>query len=138
MIAKTKILTISRDPVLVSLLQQELNDGKYEIVNTQHGGVQLKDVLDAEQPEFIILDIVMPSLDGIGMCLQIRQWTQTPIMMLSTWDTGDGTVRGLNLGSDSYLTEPFGMDTLRTRIEDTLKRSIATIDPLSNMRISNN
>jgi DNA-binding response OmpR family regulator len=138
MIAKTKILTISRDPLLVSLLQQELNDGKYEIVNTQHGGVQLKDVLDAEQPEFIILDIVMPSLDGIGMCLQIRQWTQTPIMMLSTWDTGDGTVRGLNLGSDSYLTEPFGMDTLRTRIEDTLKRSIATIDPLSNMRISNN
>lgn len=122
--AKTKILTISRDQSLVTLLQQELNDGNYEIINTEHRGIPLKDVVDAENPEFIILDIVMPSLDGIGICLQLRQWTQTPIMMLSTWDTGDGTVRGLNLGAESYLTEPFDIDTLRERIEDTLNRSI--------------
>lgn len=138
MIAKTKILTVTRDPVLVSLLQKELNDGKYEIVNTQRTGIYLKDMLDTEQPEFIILDIVMPTLDGIGVCLQLRQWTQVPIMMLSTWDTGDGTVRGLNLGADNYLTEPFGIDTLKTRIEDTLKRNTATIDPLSNIHTSKN
>jgi DNA-binding response OmpR family regulator len=138
MLAKTKILTVTRDPVLVSLLQKELNDGKYEIVNTQRTGIYLKDMLDTEQPEFIILDIVMPTLDGIGVCLQLRQWTQVPIMMLSTWDTGDGTVRGLNLGADNYLTEPFGIDTLKTRIEDTLKRNTATIDPLSNIQTSKN
>jgi len=138
MIAKTKILTVTRDSVLVSLLQKELNDGKYEIVNTQRTGIHLKDMLDTEQPEFIILDIVIPTLDGIGICLQLRQWTQVPIMMLSTWDTGDGTVRGLNLGADNYLTEPFGMDTLKKRIEDTLKRNTATIDPLSNIRTGKN
>jgi two-component system alkaline phosphatase synthesis response regulator PhoP len=139
MIAKTKILTVTRDPVLVSLLQQELNDGKYEIVNTQRTGIYLKDMLDTEQPEFIILDIVVPTLDGIGICLQLRQWTQVPIMMLSTWDTGDGTVRGLNLGADNYLTEPFGIDTLKTRIEDTLKRNTAAaIDPLFNTRTGKN
>jgi len=139
MLAKTKILTVTRDPVLVSLLQKELNDGKYEIVNTQRTGLPLKDMLDAEQPEFIILDIVMPTLDGIGVCLQLRQWTQVPIIMLSTWDTGDGTVRGLNLGADNYLTEPFGIGTLKTRIEDTLKRNKATaVDPLYNTRTSKN
>ena len=133
---KTKILTITRDQSLVTLLQQQLNDGNYEVINTERRGIPLKDVVDAEDPEFIILDIVMPSLDGIGICLQLRQWTQTPIMMLSTWDTNDGTVRGLNLGSESYLTEPFSIDTLRERIEDTLKRSL--YDAVGNMRASNN
>jgi len=59
----------------------------------------------------------MPNLDGIGVCLQLRQWTQLPIMMLSTWGAEEGKVRGLNLGSNSYLTESFGIDELRTRIE---------------------
>jgi len=135
---KTKILTITRDQSLVTLLQQELNDGNYEIINTEHCGIHLKDVVDAENPEFIILDIVMPSLDGIGTCLQLRQWTQTPIMMLSTWDTGEGMVRGLNLGAESYLTDPFNMDILKMRIEDTLKRTIITAGTLYNIQTSQN
>lgn len=135
MLAKTKILTISTDPVLVSFLQQGLNDGEYEIISTRHTGINLRDVIDSEDPEFIILDITMPTLDGIGTCLRLRQWTQLPIMMLSTWGTGDGTVRGLSLGSDSYLTESFGVEVLKTRIEETLKRNAAvTVDPLSDMR----
>ena len=127
---KTKILTVTRDSSMVTLLQKELNHGNYEIVNTECSGVYLRDVIRAEAPDFIILDIIMPSLDGIGTCLQIRQWTQTPIMMLSTWDTEGNTVRGLNLGSDTYLTEPFTMDALRKKIEETLDRTTA-IDPFA-------
>jgi DNA-binding response OmpR family regulator len=137
MTPKVKILTVSRDTSLVTLLQKELNDGNYEIINTERCGVYLRDVLRAENPAFIILDIIMPSLDGIGTCLQIRQWTQTPIMMLSTWDTSNSCVRGLNLGSDSYLTEPFGMDVLKCRIEDTLKRTTVN-DPFTSLRASRN
>lgn len=137
MTEKIKILTVSRDNSLVTLLQKELNDGNYEIINTERSGVYLRDVLRAENPAFIILDIIMPSLDGIGTCLQIRQWTQTPIMMLSTWDTPQSTVRGLNLGSDSYLTEPFGMDILKSRIMNTLKRT-TVVDPFSSLRASRN
>jgi len=136
--AKTKILTISTDPVLVKFLQQELNDGEYEIISTLHTGIRLKDVIDSEDPEFIVLDIMMPALDGIGACLQLRQWTNVPIMMLSTWGTGDNTVRGLNLGSDSYLTEPFGVDVLKKRIKDTLKRNAGAFDPLSNISTDKN
>ncbi len=138
MIAKTKILTVSRDPVLVSFLQRELNDGEYEVVNTQHSGVYLKEVLDTEQPEFIILDIIMPSLDGIGTCLQLRQWTHAPVMMLSTWGADSGTVRGLNLGSEGYLSDAFGPDVLKKRIEETLQRRTALPSPLYNSRTIRN
>ena len=79
---KTKILAVSRDTALVSFLQQKLESEDYEIINTRHSGIQLRHVIEAESPEFIILDIVMPTLDGIGTCLQLRQWTQLPIMML--------------------------------------------------------
>jgi DNA-binding response OmpR family regulator len=123
MLAKTKVLAVSRDPLLVKFLQQELEGIEYEIAHTECTGVQLKSVLEAEQPGFIIVDIVMPSLDGIGICLQLRQWTKAPVMMLSTWGTGHGMVRGLNLSADNYLTKPFGGDILKKRIKDTLKRN---------------
>jgi len=75
----------------------------------------------------------MPTLDGIEVCLRLRQWTKLPIMMLTKWGADNGTVRGLNLSSDSYLTEPFGTDTLDTRIEETIKRNAAAAtDPLTN------
>lgn len=135
MITKTKILAISGDPALARLLEQELNNGSYEVASTQHTGNNLKEVLFTEHPNFIILDIIMPNLDGIEICLTLRQWTQVPIMMLSTWDTGDGMVRGLDLGSESYLTEPFGISELKARINETLKRNAITrTDPLTNSR----
>ena len=137
MLRKTKILAIGDDPALSRLLEQELRNGYYEVASTQDTGISLRDVLNQELPDFIILDIMMPTLDGIRICLHLRQWTQVPIMMLSTWGTRDGTVRGLNLGSESYLTEPFGVEELKARINQTLKRKTnAMIDPLTNIGTS--
>ena len=127
MLAKTKILAIGSDPTLLGFLEKELNYGDYEVASTQDTGAALKDTLSTRHPDFIILDIMMPTLDGIGVCLTLRQWTQVPIMMLSTWATSDGMVRGLNLGSENYLTEPFGIDELETRINETLKRNTAAM-----------
>jgi DNA-binding response OmpR family regulator len=121
--AKVKVLAVSPDPLLIDFLRQELEDSEYKIVHTRHTGTQLRRILEAEKPGFIILDIVMPSLDGIGMCLQLRQWSQAPVMMLSTWGAGRGTVRGLNLSEVTYLSRPFGGDALKKRIKDTIKRN---------------
>jgi DNA-binding response OmpR family regulator len=131
-----KILAIGNDPTLLDLLQQNLSDDSYEVATTQRTGYVLKDVLHREKPDFIIQDIMMPNLDGIGVCLQLRQWTQIPIMLLSTWGADDGMIRGLNLGSETYLTESFGVEELKTRIAETLKRSTATIDPLANTSLT--
>lgn len=134
MLTKRKILAISGDSELKDFLTQELSDGKYEIVSTKDTGIPLRDKIDKEKPEFIILDIMMPTLDGIEVCLRLRQWTKLPIMMLTKWGADNGTVRGLNLSSDSYLTEPFGTDTLQVRIEETIKRNAAaSTDPLTNI-----
>jgi DNA-binding response OmpR family regulator len=138
MLTKKKILAISGDSELKDFLGRELGNGNYEVVSTKDTGLTLRDKIDKEKPDFIILDIMMPTLDGIEVCLRLRQWTKLPIMMLTKWGTDDGTVRGLNLSSDSYLTEPFGTDTLNIRIEDTIKRnSMAATDPLTNIYTSN-
>ena len=138
MLTKKKILAISGDSELKDFLGRELGNGNYEVVSTKDTGLTLRDKIDKEKPDFIILDIMMPTLDGIEVCLRLRQWTKLPIMMLTKWGTDDGTVRGLNLSSDSYLTEPFGTDTLNIRIEDTIKRnSAAATDPLTNIYTSN-
>lgn len=134
MLAKIKVLTISSDPELHRFLEQELNDGKYEIVKTHDIGIRLRETINTEKPEFIILDIMMPTLEGIEVCLRLRQWTKLPIMMLTKWGTEEGMVRGLNLSSDSYLTKPFGISTLNMRIGETLKRNAAAVaDPLTNI-----
>ena len=136
MITKTKILAIGGDPALLELLEQGLSDD-YEVTSTQASRTSLREVLYKELPDFIILDIMMPNLDGIETCLQLRQWTQVPTMMLSTWGAGDGMVRGLNLGSEGYLTNPFGINELKKRINETLNRNDgATANKLKNIRTS--
>ena len=94
-------------------------------------------MLDEELPDLIIVDIMMPSLDGLGICLYIRQWSQVPIMMLSTWGTEEGKIRGLDLSSDSYLTKPFGIDELKVRIKEALWRNqAATKSHLADFHLS--
>ena len=131
---KIKVLAISSDPVMLRFLQHNLNDGHYQLVNTQHTGEELEAVLDKELPGFIILDIMMPNLGGIEICLRLRQWFQVPILMLSAWGAGEGKVRGLDLIADSYLTEPFGIDEVLKRMNKALQRNIAALNLSSHIR----
>ena len=132
--AKNKILVISGDPVMLGFLQLNLRESEYQVVSTQRTGEELGAVLDEELPNLVILDIMMPGLDGIEVCLRIRQWSQVPILMLSAWGAGQDQVRGLDLSADSYLTEPFGIDELKVQIKETLERSFAAMNLLSNIR----
>ena len=129
---KKKILVAGKDTALSAIIDKELGDD-YDIACTGCTDAALKDVCYTENPDFIILDVMMPQLDGIGVCLTLRQWSHVPIMMLSTWGTGGDMVRALNLGSENYLTEPFGAGELKVRISDTLLRNAATADSLSNI-----
>ena len=132
--AKIEILVISSDPALLRLLQQNFNKSDYQIASTQHTDEELKAVLEKEAPDIVILDIMMPNLNGVEVCLRIRQWSQIPIIMLSAWGAEQGKVRGLDLSADSYLTEPFGIDELMVRIEEVLQRNFAAMDLSSNIR----
>lgn len=120
-----RMLVITKDNVLVTILRNGLAGDGYEIINTSTSGEDLRHTIYFEQPDFIIQDVMMPSLDGIGSCLQVRQFTPTPIIMLTTWETSDGMIRGLDLTSENYLTEPFNIEILKLRIRETLKRNAA-------------
>ncbi len=132
--AKIKTLVVSSDPVMLGFLQRNLGESDYQIATTPDTGEELRTVLEEELPDLLIIDIIMPSLDGIEVCLRIRQWSRIPIIMLSAWGAGEGKVRGLNLGADGYLTEPFGIDELTARIKGVLQRNLAAANILSNIR----
>ena len=134
MAAKIKNLVVSSDPVMLGFLPQSLDECGYQVVTTQHTGEELKEVLDKELPDLVILDIMMPELDGIEIGLRIRRWSQVPILMLSTWGAGEGKVRGLDLIADTYLTEPFGIGGVMERVEQALQRNAAAVSLSSHVR----
>ena len=120
MIARKKILIVGSDPRLLGFLGVHLSGMGHQVTSTDSRGEELKAVLESEPAELIILDILMPWMDGIELCLQIRQWCSVPIIMLSTWGARKDTVRGLDLSAESYLTEPFDAAGLMARIEGAL------------------
>ena len=72
----------------------------------------LKEVLNELQPSLIIVDIMMPRMDGVGILLRIREWSSVPTILLSSWKAGKNKVRGLNVHSADGLSDPFGIDEL--------------------------
>ena len=106
--AKTKILVVSRDSELVRFLKKELSENSYQLIYPQYTGEELRDVVHRVFPNLVIVDVMMPSLDGIEISLRIRQWSRVPIIMLSAWEAGRNSVRCFDLSAESYLSEPLG------------------------------
>ena len=124
MMTKKRLLIISDDPKLKGFLSQGLPEQEYALESAgKILGEELEETLDRELPDLIILDILMPWMEGIELCLRIRQWCPSPVIMLSTWGAKKDTVRGLDLGAEGYLTEPFNIDGLKERIEGALYRN---------------
>ena len=117
---KNKILIVSDDPQLLGVLQDNLPDNGYQVMSTRDNGEGLKGILDEVLPNLVILDVIMPWLEGIELCLRIRRWCETPIIMLSSWGTPKDKVRSLDLNADGYLTEPFNIEDLMVRIDHTI------------------
>lgn len=118
-----KILIVTGEPELLGLLERNLPQEDYKVTSIGDIGDDLKEVVDRFLPDLIILDVLMPWLDGVEVCLRLRQWCQVPVIMLSTWEAEKDTVRSLELSSDNYLTEPYGVADLMAQIEDTLCRN---------------
>ncbi len=118
-----KILVVSSDQKLVALVQKGLGLKGYSVTATEETGEKLGEILEQVQPGLIVLDAMMPRLDGLETCLWLRQLSPVPILMLSTWGAGKDQVRGIDLGAESYLTEPFDAAELVRRVEESLLRA---------------
>jgi DNA-binding response OmpR family regulator len=122
-----KILVVEDEQNVRQGLEDNLVLEGYQVICCQNGNEGL-DAFEKESPDLIILDLMMPEMDGLELCRRIRTSARpdTPIMMLTAKSSEVDKVVGLELGADDYLTKPFGMRELFARIKALLRRSSIT------------
>jgi len=103
-------------------IRANLEARDYE-VHLAQDGVEAVEMAASVLPDVIVLDVNMPRMDGIEACRRIREWADTPIIMLSVRGEEKDKVRALDEGADDYVTKPFGMEELLARIRVALRRS---------------
>lgn len=116
----SKILIIDDEKELVMLLEDELKAKGHEVLVAYDGEEGIK--LIKSQPDLVILDIMMPGMDGFDVCRAIRDDVLCPIVFLSAKQSETDKIKGLNLGGDDYITKPFGLRELMARIDANLRR----------------
>ena len=119
---KLSILVVDDDPQLVRLVRANLTAGGYRVLTAMNAHSALE-LVNMEMPDMIILDIMLPEMDGYELCRRIREFSDMPIIMLTAKVEDTDKVRGLKLGADDYLTKPFSVQELLARIEAVLRRS---------------
>jgi DNA-binding response OmpR family regulator len=119
----TKILVVDDEPLYVRLLKVNLEAEGYTVVSATNGEEAL-DILSHESPDLIILDVIMPKLDGIKTCERIRQFSNVPIILLTALGDEHDRVSGLNIGADDYIVKPFSATELVARVRAVLRRSM--------------
>ena len=117
-----KILIVEDDNNIADLLRLYLEKENYEVCIASDGGKGVEQ-FRRFQPDLVLLDLMLPVLDGWGVCRTIRAEASTPIIMLTAKGELDDKISGLKQGADDYITKPFEMQELLARIEAVLRRS---------------
>lgn len=117
-----KIMVVDDEPPIVDLLVYNLERANYEVVIARDGE-QALDVAGREQPDLIILDLMLPRLDGLEVCRALRRERDVPIIMLTARDAEIDRVVGLELGADDYVVKPFSVRELMARVKSVLRRA---------------
>jgi len=119
-----RILIVDDELAIIKFLRANLEAKGFETLAAMDGAEALE-TIERELPDLVILDIMMPKMDGFEVCRRLREWSQIPIIMLSArGDEGD-KVKCLDLGSDDYITKPFGAHELIARVRAVLRRTEA-------------
>lgn len=122
-----RILIVDDEPRYLRLLEANLRTEGYEVATAQDG-IQAIDIFSSQPIDLILLDIMMPRLDGFGACQRIREFSSVPIIMLTAKGEEQDRVRGLDLGADDYLIKPFSATELLARVRAVLRRSQLPIE----------
>ena len=116
------VLVVEDDKNIADLLQLYLEKEGYAVTIANDGGQGLEK-FRAIRPDLVLLDVMMPVMDGWTLCRTIRQESQTPVIMLTAKSETDDKVTGLKSGADDYITKPFEMREVLARIEAVLRRA---------------
>jgi two-component system response regulator MprA len=122
---KMRILVVDDDPEIVSFLKRGLTYEGYTVDTAGDGTEALAKARNAE-PNLVILDVMMPGMDGLEVSKRLRQASSIPILMLTAKGTVADRIKGLDSGADDYLVKPFSFDELLARVRALLRRSQPT------------
>jgi two-component system response regulator VicR len=117
-----KILIVDDEPPIIDVLSYNLKRANYKVVVARDGEEALAQAR-REQPDLIILDLMLPHLDGLEVCRTLRRERDVPIIMLTARDAEVDRVVGLELGADDYVVKPFSVRELVARVKNVLRRA---------------
>ncbi len=120
---KTKILLIDDDRTLLHLLSQYLKESDFQVFEAPDGATGLRIAFN-ERPDLILLDVMLPGMDGWEVCARLRDLSDVPIIMVTAKTTEADKLRGFHLGVDDYVTKPFSFAELVARVQAVLTRSV--------------
>jgi DNA-binding response OmpR family regulator len=118
-----KVLVVEDEASIASFVSLYLTNAGY-LVSTVGSGQEALTQAESEQPDLIVLDLMLPDVDGIEVCRKIRQRSEVPILMLTARDEDVDKIIGLEVGADDYLTKPFNPRELVARVKSILRRSV--------------
>ena len=120
-VKKTTILVADDDPQLLRLVERNLELEGYSVLIARDGE-QALELVAAHEPDLLLLDIMMPRMDGYTVCQRVREFSQVPILVVTARGQEQEKVRGLDLGADDYLSKPFSIEELLARVRAVLRR----------------
>jgi two-component system, OmpR family, KDP operon response regulator KdpE len=118
----TRVLIVEDDPNIVDLIRANLAVRGFDTLVSSDGSKALA-LLETEQPDMVLLDLMLPEADGFELCRQIRERSNVAIIVVSARGGERDKVTALNMGADDYMTKPFGIEELLARILATLRRT---------------
>jgi two-component system, OmpR family, KDP operon response regulator KdpE len=119
---KTTILAADDDPQILRLVTRNLQFDGYEVIAVSDGQAALEQI-EAHSPDLVLLDIMMPRMDGFTVTQRVREFSAVPIIILTARGQDQDKIRGLDLGADDYLTKPFSVEELLARVRAVIRRS---------------
>lgn len=117
-----RILIVDDEPRFIRLIEANLQTEGYQILQAKEGK-QAVELAASEKPDLVLLDVMMPEMDGFQACERIRQFSNVPIIMLTARGEEDQRIRGLNLGADDYIVKPFSAGEMLARVRAVLRRA---------------
>lgn len=132
---KVAVLVVDDEQSLRDFVSRNLQKRNFE-VHTAANGLEALAVFNANRIDLVIMDLMMPHMDGIEAIRQIRQSSVTPIVVLSALEEEHHKVQALNLGADDYLTKPFGVSELLARVNAVLRRAQWSSSPTLTKRLA--
>jgi len=118
-----KVLIVDDEEHIVELVEMYLNKEKLTVVKASDG-VEAFELIREESPDLVVLDIMLPGMDGLDVLRELRKTSQVPVIMLTAKESEVDKVVGLELGADDYLTKPFSPRELVARVKAVLRRSL--------------